>query len=133
MDAGRQLTPEEQGREWARCEASPIYFIREYCWILNVNEDGWVPFELWPAQAWSLAQMHRNRQVVILKARQLGFTWLTLCYSLWLMLFRSTAAVGIFSRIENDAQEHLVARHASPVLLPAAQAKYHKSPPAESC
>ena len=65
MDAGRQLTPEEQGREWARCEASPIYFIREYCWILNVNEEAWVPFDLWPAQAWSLAQMHRNRQVVI--------------------------------------------------------------------
>lgn len=110
MDAGRELTPEEQGREWARCEASPIYFIREYCWILNVNEKAWVKFDLWPAQAWSLAQMHRHRQIVALKARQLGFTWLTLCYALWLMLFRATAAVGIYSRIENDSQELLDVR-----------------------
>lgn len=110
----RQLNPptdvREQVREWARCEASPLYFIQAYCWIFNVNERRWMPFELWPAQRWTLVQIHRNPLVVILKARQLGFTWMLLAYSLWLMLFRSPAGVAIFSRIETDAQDLLVNR-----------------------
>lgn len=108
-EAGR-LSQEEQAAEWTRCEASPIYFLRRYGWVFNVNEEAWVPFELWDAQAWVLLQMMDHRFVVLLKARQLGLTWLVLGFALWLMLFHASAAIGIFSRIETDAQELLFFR-----------------------
>ncbi len=95
------------GREWALCEASPVYFLRRYGWLFNATEESWLPFGLWPAQAAAVVQVMRHPLVVILKARQLGFTWLMLGVSLWLMLFRPAAVIGIFSQKEQDAQELL--------------------------
>lgn len=100
-------TKEEQAAEWALCAESPIYFIAAYCWVFNATEEAWIPFDLWPAQAWALTQIMDHKLVVILKARQLGFTWLVLGYALWQMLFRPAATVGIFSRTETDAGDLL--------------------------
>lgn len=100
-------TKEEQAAEWALCSESPIYFIAAYCWVFNATEEAWIPFDLWPAQAWALVQVIDHKLVVILKARQLGFTWLVLGYALWLMLFRPAATIGIFSRTETDASDLL--------------------------
>lgn len=97
-------TEAEQISEWAMCAASPIYFIGAYCWLFNATVKDWVPFDLWPAQAWALNRIHAERQIVALKARQLGFTWLWLAYQLWQMILHPSAAVGIFSRTEGDAQ-----------------------------
>lgn len=97
----------EQTAEWTKCEASPIYFIGAYCWVFNATNEAWIPFDLWPAQQWSLVQLQHNRLVVILKARQLGMTWLVLGLALWQMLFRSAATIGIFSRTETDAGDLL--------------------------
>lgn len=99
--------PAEQALEWARCAASPLYFVGSYVQIFNATEERWLPFDLWPAQQWSLIQLHRQRLIVALKARQLGFTWLCLGFSLWLLLFRSAHMVGLFSRTEPDAQDLL--------------------------
>jgi hypothetical protein len=97
----------EQAAEWALCAESPIYFIAAYCWVFNATDESWIPFDLWPAQSWALVQMIRNRLVITLKARQLGFTWLSLGYALWQMLFRPAATIGIFSRTETDAGDLL--------------------------
>lgn len=99
--------PAEQALEWARCSASPLYFVASYVQIFNATEERWLPFDLWPAQQWSLLQLHRQRLIIALKARQLGFTWLCLGFSLWLLLFRSSHMVGFFSRTEPDAQDLL--------------------------
>jgi len=101
---------EEQASEWATCSASPVYFIAAYCWVFNATDEAWIPFDLWPAQAWALTQLMANKLVVILKARQLGFTWLILGYALWQMLFRPAATIGIFSRTETDAGDLLAFR-----------------------
>lgn len=98
---------EEQAAEWALCRASVIYFLDRYGWVFNVHEEAWVPFRMWPAQKWALAQVHVRRLCVVLKARQLGFTWLMLGFALWLMLFHSAAVIGIFSRTEEDSQDLL--------------------------
>jgi len=87
-----------------------VYFIAAYCWVFNATDEAWIPFELWPAQAWALTQLMTHKLVVILKARQLGFTWLILGYALWQMLFRPAATVGIFSRTETDAGDLLAVR-----------------------
>lgn len=101
---------EEQASEWALCAESPVYFIAAYCWVFNATDEAWIPFDLWPAQAWALTQLMANKLVVILKARQLGFTWLILGYALWQMLFRPAATIGIFSRTETDAGDLLAFR-----------------------
>lgn len=63
----------------------------------------WVPFKLWAAQRSTLAALDDHRLVVVLKARQLGLSWLVLCYALWLMLFRPSATVLLFSRRDEEA------------------------------
>ncbi len=90
-------------QEWLKCEASPLYFIDEYGYLYNATEREWMRFRLWRSQAKVLKRLQKHRLVVILKARQLGQTWLTLGYALWMMLFRPAAAVGIFSRREDEA------------------------------
>lgn len=102
--------PAEQAAEWALCENSPAYFIGAYCWVFNATDESWIPFELWPAQSWAIMQILSRKLIVILKARQLGFTWLILGFCLWLMLFRPAATIGIFSRTETDAAELLGVR-----------------------
>jgi hypothetical protein len=48
--------------------------------------------------------------VIILKARQLGMSWLVLAFILWLMLFYPVATVLIFSRRDNEAVDLLTER-----------------------
>lgn len=97
----------EQAAEWAKCYADVGYFIHTYCWVFNANEERWVRFRLWPEQRRVLYEFEDNPLVVVLKARQLGLTWLALGFCLWLMLFRSASVIGIFSRIETDAKDLL--------------------------
>jgi hypothetical protein len=97
----------EQSQEWTMCAASPIYFLAAYGWVFNATREAWLPFELWPAQRWMLVQLQRCRQLAVVKARQLGLTWLILGYELWLMLFHAAATTAIFSRTETDATELL--------------------------
>lgn len=96
-----------QAGEWACCAASPLYFLQAYGWVFNATREAWLPFDLCPAQAWLLVQLRRQRLLVMLKARQLGMTWLLLGYGLWQMLFHPATTVGIFSRTEEDAVELL--------------------------
>lgn len=64
---------------------------------------------MWGAQFESVVTIVDNRLVIILKARQLGMTWLVLGYVLWLMLFRPAATALLFSRRDDEAT-HLLDR-----------------------
>src|SRR3989304_586704 len=52
-----------------------------------------IPFALWPAQREALASIAGESQVIILKARQLGLSWLVVSYALWLCLFHPGRSV----------------------------------------
>jgi hypothetical protein len=54
--------------------------------------------------------LQENRLVVILKARQLGLTWLAVAFSLWLLLFHPIATVLLFSRRDDEAVDLLAVR-----------------------
>lgn len=97
------MTRDEQAREIARCYRSPVYFVGRYCQIQDALAGTWIPFKLWPEQAVTLGKILNNLLVVILKARQLGLTWLVLGFALWLMLFRPAATVLLFSRRDDEA------------------------------
>lgn len=55
------------------------YFTRAYGSVRDDDEPGPpIPFDLWDAQAVVLRKFHEHRRIVVLKARQLGLTWLAL-------------------------------------------------------
>ncbi len=93
----------EEGDQWELCAASVEYFIRGYCKIYDVERKDWIAFDLWREQQEVLATVDANQLTVILKARQLGLTWLILCYFLWLMIFKPIAKLAVFSLRENEA------------------------------
>jgi len=64
-----------------------------------------IPFHLWPAQHEALETIQREPQVIILKARQLGISWLVIAYALWLCLFHGNKTVMVFSKDQNSANE----------------------------
>ena len=74
------LTLEEM-RELEReaCRKDPVYFCETYCHIEDKDADELIqPFTLWDGQKKALVVFAENRLVCVLKARQLGFTWLAL-------------------------------------------------------
>jgi hypothetical protein len=93
-----------------KCRRSFEYFLDTYCQIYDATSGSWIPFALWPAQQQALQMIISNRLTVILKARQLGLTWLVLGYALWLMLFFPAATVLFFSRRDEEAVDLLKVR-----------------------
>ena len=89
--------------ELAQCSLDPAWFLDRWGRIYDSESKQWIDFRLWPAQREALALIHKEQLVTILKARQLGLTWLCLGYALWQMLFHPVAKVLVFSRREEDA------------------------------
>lgn len=85
------------------CSESFLYFVVAYCHVKDEQAKAWVPFRIWKAQKDVCDALVAHRLVIILKARQLGMTWLVLAYALWLMLFRPAATVLVFSRRDDEA------------------------------
>lgn len=101
------MTPERQKIEWLKCSRSLPYFFVTYLQLFNATEQGWVAFDLWPGQEPVLAALGTHRQIIILKARQLGMTWLVLGYFLHRMLFAPAWTGLLFSRRDDEAMELL--------------------------
>ena len=93
-----------QIKEATKCYRSLVYFVQSYCQIYDSVQRGWIPFELWDKQRWVLGELPAHKEVVILKARQLGLTWLCLSYALWLMLFRPEQNILLFSRRHTESK-----------------------------
>jgi hypothetical protein len=94
-------------QDWLTYSRDPAAFVREWVYIYDATGAGWVKFDLWPAQAATLATMAHSKKLVVLKARQLGISWLALAYALWLMVFQSPATILLFSLREEEAKELL--------------------------
>lgn len=97
-------------REIRKCRRSVAYFLDTYCAIYDASAAEWVPFQLWPEQFRTLRTLTDHRLTIILKARQLGLTWLVLGYTLWLVLFHPAATVLLFSRRDDEAVDLLANR-----------------------
>lgn len=93
--------------EWLRCRNSVFYFAQEYVEIFSAEEEQWIQLDLWPFQLLLLNDFITHNRIVILKARQLGFTTLTLVYMLWRFTFYPGSTIGLFSRGEIEAMDLL--------------------------
>lgn len=82
-----------------------VYFVRTYVHIEDKDAPELiVPFRLWPKQTELLKSIERHRLNIILKARQLGITWLVLSYAVWTMLHPGKTVIAL-SRTETEAKE----------------------------
>ena len=82
---------------------SPAFFLTRYGYVYDPLARGWTPFHLWPSQVEALGKLERGRLAVILKARQLAMSWLTVGFGLWHMIFRPAATVLLFSQRDDEA------------------------------
>jgi hypothetical protein len=97
---------EEQAVELARCIEDPVYFIRTYVKIVNVDK-GLVPFDMWPFQEEMVKSFHSNRFSIAKMPRQVGKTTTTVGYMLWCVLFQEEYSIAILANKGQLAQEIL--------------------------
>lgn len=84
----------------------------------DTNDLATMPFHLWEAQKELLGSVISERLLLILKARQLGISWLLLAYALWLCLFRAGRLALVFSIGQAEANEMLRRVHVMYWRLP---------------
>jgi hypothetical protein len=100
--------------EFAKCAVECAYFIDNYLIIddtQGTSPDGGgtgvIAFKLWPAQLGVVWTLMQERQVIILKARQLGISWICCAYALWHCLFQPHKLALLYSQGQDEANELL--------------------------
>lgn len=63
------------------------------------------PEGAWGWQASFLEWLHTNRRCIVLKARQLGVTWIAGAYAAWLLLYRPGSLVLVYRQKQEEAEE----------------------------
>ena len=92
-------------KEIEYCRTNIQYFIDCYGHIEDKDaEDLIQPFAMWPEQREALKSIMSHRWNVILKARQLGFSWLVLHIAAHTLISPGKTVIGL-SRTEEEAKE----------------------------
>ncbi len=97
---------EEQLLEVAKCIEDPIYFIKNYVKIVNVDK-GLVPFQMWTFQEEMVKSFHENRFTICKMPRQVGKTSTAAGYMLWCVLFQENFNIAILANKGSLAREIL--------------------------
>lgn len=100
-------TATRENIEYAKCVGDVGYFTDTYCQIDEPQgaDVSIIPFRLWAAQVQLLWTLLIEKRVIILKARQLGISWLLCAYALAMCLFQRGRVVLAFSRGQLEADE----------------------------
>lgn len=98
-----ELTEQEIKIEWLACRMKCAYFVHNYVPIYDATAKAWINFFLWKEQYHALSTLTDHQLIVILKARQLGMTWLCLAFILWRMIFHPQTTALIFSKRDDEA------------------------------
>lgn len=85
-----------QLQEYLKCASDPVYFIKTYVKIVNLDE-GFVPFDLYPYQERLINTFHNNRFVIAKIGRQSGKSVTCVSYLLWCILFNNDFSVAILA------------------------------------
>ena len=87
---------EEQVLEIAKCADDPVYFIKTYVKIVNVDR-GLITFDMWDFQEDMVRTFHENRFTIAKMPRQVGKTTTTVGYMLWAAIFNEEYTIGILA------------------------------------
>lgn len=94
----------EAARRRQRAASDLVDFVWRYVKILD-PDDGIIPFHLFRLQALVLQVFLQERRIIILKARQLGITWLVIAYCIWRCIHTPGYTAIIISRDEDAVKE----------------------------
>jgi hypothetical protein len=97
---------EDNIQEYIKCAQDPVYFIRTYVKIVNVDQ-GLIPFNLWPFQEEMIESMVANRFVICKMPRQVGKTQTVAALLLWYVLFNENFSIAILANKDRQAREIL--------------------------
>lgn len=92
------ITSDEAVQQWALCFDSFSYFVNTFVYIQDKKSKAWIPFELWAAQEDAADLMQHGGNLIILKTRQVGLSWLLAAYAVWAMLFEPISTILVFSK-----------------------------------
>ena len=99
-----------ESEERYKIAQSFAYFLDEYVWIEDKATNQPIKLTLWPDQRKVIPDVLDNRLLVILKAHQLGYTWLFVAgYALWLSITKKMHQVVINS-FNEDAGKEIITR-----------------------
>lgn len=115
------VTDEEEYRigELFKICQSFSYFLESYAHIEDKVAKRPMLFRLWPAQWRILPDIEVERLLVILKARQLGLTWLCAAYTLWITITQQMKLSVVISAKGDWAVEFLERVYFILKLLPS--------------
>lgn len=91
-------------QEYKRCKLDPVYFVDKYCYIVDPIK-GELPFHLFDFQKEALQDFQDYQFNIVKKPRQMGLSWLTACYGLWLINFHNDKTILIISIRDGEAKE----------------------------
>jgi len=97
---------EEQTKEFIKCSDDPVYFIKTYVKIVNVDR-GLIDFEMWPFQEEMVRTYYENRFCIAKMPRQVGKTTTTVGFMLWSILFQDDYSIAILANKGSLAREIL--------------------------
>lgn len=95
---------EEQIREFEKCALDPIYFIRNYIQIINVDL-GLIPFNLYPYQEEMVDIVTNNRFSIFKLPRQSGKSTLLASILVWYILFHENYSVLVLAHKGDNAKD----------------------------
>ena len=91
------LTDEEKVAELTRCSLDPWYWIINYVYISDPVK-GKILFEAWPHMESVVRATQQYDRIIILKARQIGVSWVYAALALWYARFRPNSTVVVISK-----------------------------------
>ena len=86
-----------QAEECEKVCESFEYFLNDYCYIEDKIAKKPILFKLWPEQAKIITKLLTALLLIILKARQLGLTWLCAAYAIWYCMTKPMKLVVVIS------------------------------------
>ncbi len=97
---------EHEIREIAKCMDDPIYFIKTYIKIVNIDE-GLVPFDMYKFQEKMVNTFHNNRFSICKLPRQSGKSTTIIAYLLHQVIFNDNINVAILANKSTTARDLL--------------------------
>ena len=97
---------EEQAKEYVKCMEDPIYFIKTYVKIVNLDQ-GLINFEMYPFQEKMVKSFYDNRFTICKIGRQSGKSITSIAFFLHYILFNKDVSVALLANKLATARELL--------------------------
>ena len=97
---------EDQAKEYVKCMEDPIYFIKSYVQIVNLDK-GLIPFDLYPFQEKMVKTFTENRFSICKVGRQSGKSITCIAFFLHYLLFNKDVSVALLANKLSTARELL--------------------------